>query len=136
MRAGADRETVATGRVLKTRTRMKDMPRTIVIVEPGLGFTTEDFAAVWNARAAGSGDAVAAVERRPDSFNADLLTILGNVADFIAVATFVGLPTVREIVHMLRGKSEEPAEALEIEDTTVDVNRAQIRKIVIRRRRG
>jgi hypothetical protein len=116
---------------------MKLKSRTIVLVEQGVGFTAEDFVAVWNVRASNSGDPIAVVEHRPETYDADLLRIIGDVADFITIGTFIGVPTVREILRLLRGDSKEapePSQSIEIEVTTIERRDERIAKLVIRRR--
>jgi hypothetical protein len=91
--------------------RIEPKETTIIVIDPSVGFSNDDFAAEWNSQATKVAGPVALVKRRPETFDASILELIGRAADFLAIASFIGVPTVYEIIRRLRADSvdQQPA---------------------------
>jgi len=130
---------------------MQSEDRTFIIIEPDVGIQASDFLAEWNAQAAVEDQPIAAIKERAATFDASLLKVLGDAANCIAIATFIGLPTISSMVSKLLSKrsmrqsalpprSEPPPSAaatpapLAVDETIVDLGpNGRVKKIVVRR---
>jgi hypothetical protein len=128
--------------------------QTFVVIDPDLSISAEDFAAAWNARATTTGQTLAEVIPRQDTFDAELWTWLGHVADVVGIASFVGVPSIRDVIAWLvdsvggplassgsRGGNLLETEAVtmqseswEIEEIVEEDGRRTRRKIVVHRK--
>jgi hypothetical protein len=107
---------------------------TIIVIEPNIGFNTDDFAAEWNAAARQENLPPALRRTRPETFNAEILEIVGRAADFLAIAAFIGVPTVYEILRRLHGDSKPSSIPVTVAETIIDLDPHQkVKRITIRK---
>jgi hypothetical protein len=127
---------------------MRSQDFTIIVQDKSVEFEPEEFVLSWN-ETANADKLPAAILRETiklhstlRTFDGSLMNIIGDVANFIQIATFVGVPTVAVIAQHLRADRQKRVarsdqrhqmKELEFDETTVELaGGVKIRRIVIR----
>ena len=77
---------------------MSQQDFTVIVIDDDMDFSPEDFVLAWNARAPQDDLPLASLKERKKTYDAGWMTIMGNVANVIQIASFIGIPTVAQIV--------------------------------------
>lgn len=122
---------------------MRARDRTIVLIDKSLALQPSDFAILWNAAAGRENLPVASSAPREKMFNGDLMQIVGDAANVIQIATFIGLPTIAGMIeqlikrHKLRRNDTLHTSDISYEETIIDLGLdGRVKRIVIRRKNG
>lgn len=110
---------------------MNKLEKTVLLVDPVTGINTSEFASVWNAHALEKNLPIATVEQRPTTYDADVLSMIGHVSDFVGILGFIGVPSVWEVIHWLNGQPK--SEEIVIEEIIIERPGVTIKKITIRK---
>ncbi|HEV7912507.1 MAG TPA: hypothetical protein VGP22_01970 [Albitalea sp.] len=128
---------------LQRRTTMNAQDRTIIVVEGNPGFTPAEFVLSWNAQASRKDLPLATLKQRGTTYDAALMSIVGDVANVIQIISFIGVPTVAMMVQRLMEKralslasspEAQPSVEFEFDETIIDLDQeGKVQRITIRR---
>ncbi|MEP3334024.1 hypothetical protein [Sedimentitalea sp.] len=118
---------------------MNDAERTVIIIEDNVGFSPSDLMLAWNAEQSDSDLPMASLQEKGKTFDATLLSVVGDAANILTILGFIGVPTIAATVQKLRNRRSASRTAADERQPqfVVDVidlsEEGKIQRIVIRR---
>jgi hypothetical protein len=99
--------------------------KTYIILDEDLKISSEEFSMLWNSTEVTPEKRPSRIIYTTDTFDADLMKILSDVASIVTIASFVGIPSVYNIIKtlLIRKKKIDPKSNIEKEvEITIEKN--------------